>query len=159
MAIRNKNLIKYNKMRNMLLLACLSIMACSKYDVDEGIPSLYVERTEECPNVQTLSGWNFDIGQGLTLRHTEGLRSMALSGSHGRLDQEFCGIAESARIPSGLEDDPEQDGYATQAKYGDYIIAMYHPSTFPDHFITYNTIDGSWIRWELGDRPTIFRQS
>ena len=143
----------------MLLLASVLLSSCEKYEVDEGIPSIYVERTEECPNVEVLSGWSFNIGHMLTLRHTKGLESMALSGSHGRLDQEFCGIAESASIPAGLGDDPEKDGYATQAQYGDYIIAMYHPSTYPDHFITYNVNDGSWIRWDLGNSPTIFRQS
>ena len=144
-------------MRNIILLACLLVMACQKYEVEQGIPSIYIEM--DCPNVEVLSGWSFNLGQGLVLRHTKGLESMALSGSHGRLSQEFCDIEELNSIPSGLLDDPEGDGYASQRQYGNYIIAMYHPSTYRDHFITYNVVDGSWIRWELGDSPTIFRQS
>ena len=110
---------------------------------------------EECDCI----AWSFDLGDGQFLTDTPGLRSMALSGSHRLLMKELNGTI-GKRIPAGLEDDPEGDEYADQVQYGDYIVAMYHPITYPDHFITYNWKNGVWIRWELNNgNPLIFRQS
>ena len=107
-----------------------------------------------------LSDWVYKIGDTAVLRHTPGLETMALSGNVNPLDDEWCNIGtRTRRIPNNLDDDPEGDGYASQLVLFDYIIAMYHPTTYPDHFITYNWKDGSWIRWDLGNSPTIFRQS
>ena len=83
---------------------------------------------------------------------------MALSGSHDILKQELISTAGGV-IPTDICDDFEGDGYASRRTYGDWVVAMYHPTTYPDHFITYNTKTGCWIRWSLGDNPTIFRQS
>ncbi len=107
-----------------------------------------------------VSEWRFHLGDSIFLRDTEGLRSMALSGNHTLLNRELDGIGTANKsIPRGLADDPEGDGYAPQRVYKDYIVAMYHPSTYPDHFITYNWKTGAWIRWDLSDGPDIFRQS
>ena len=63
-------------------------------------------------------------------------------------------------VPNDLCDDPEKDGLASRRTYGNWVVAMYHPTTYPDHFITYNANTGCWIRWELNNgNPLIFRQS
>ena len=145
----------------VLLLVMLYMTSCTKDElvIEPGFfPITKNGVVIDCSNVATLSDWEYSIGDGLLLKHTAGLRSMALSGSVQLLNQEFCGAGGSSqRIPGGLDDDPEQDGYATQINIGNYVIAMYHPSTYPDHFITYNYTNGDWVRWELGDYPTKFR--
>ena len=110
-------------------------------------------------NIPTINDWTFKIGDTLVLRNTQGLRTMAYTGSHQTLSDELCNIDTAGSIPAGLADDPEGDGYAGQRRYENYIIAMYHPSTYPDHFITYNVNDGSWVRWDHSAGPGIFRQS
>lgn len=144
----------------VLLLGSFLLTSCSKNEINPNHP-LGVVPSNCVPydGVEFVNDWNFQIGDTFKLRHTPGLRNMALSGSHGILNSELCGIGVPRQIPPGLEDDPEGDGYAGQLQYHDYIIAMYHPTTYPDHFITYNTIDGSWIRWDLSEGPGIFRQS
>ena len=104
-------------------------------------------------------GDGFDLGNGQMLTNTEGLRQMALSGSHSILKQEIDGV-NGGTISEGLCDDPEEDGYAPKRTYGNWVVAMYHPTTWPDHFITYNINTRCWIRWELnGGKPVIFRKS
>ena len=99
------------------------------------------------------------LGNGQTLTATPGLERMALTGSHSILMDELIS-SPGGNIPRDLCDDPEKDGYASRRTYGNWVIAMYHPTTYPDHFITYNAITGCWIRWELNDgNPLIFRQS
>ncbi len=110
-------------------------------------------------NVYT-TDWSIELGgtstspEAFTLRHTSGVANMAITGGHTALQTEFCNQGVSTRVPDDI--DPEHDrgfgsGLAGQVQYGDYIVAMYHPRpTFPDHFLVYDTIDGSWERWDLG---------
>ena len=108
-----------------------------------------------------LPGWGdeFTLGNGQSLTNTPGLRRMALTGDHSLLRQELNSTAGGS-IPSDLCDDHEKDGLAGRRTYGDWVVAMYHPTTYPDHFITYNRHTGCWIRWELNDgNPIKFRES
>ena len=143
----------------MVLLSGL-FLTCSKDEIKTA-PNPIDKVTGKCVNDSpTLSNWHFDFGQGFHQRHTQGLRTMARSGNTAVLDSEWCGLGNySKKIPNGLEDDPEGDGYAGQIVLGDYIVAMYHPRTWPDHFITYNHTNGTWIRWAEGNSPEIFRKS
>ena len=104
-------------------------------------------------------GEGFDLGDGQFLTNTPGLRTMALSGSHRDLRLEVNGT-NGGNVPNDICDDPEKDGLASRRTYGNWVVAMYHPTTYPDHFITYNSNTGCWIRWELNDgNPIIFRKS
>lgn len=113
-----------------LLLAILAV-GCVKPPAGpvEPDPQPIVDICKPYEGVDILSDWTFKIGDTFVLRHTEGLKSMALSGSHSRLNFELCGIGRPATIPAGLADDEEGDGYAGQMQYHDYILAMYHPTT------------------------------
>ncbi len=134
------------------------LLSCSKDPIQRHLIS--VDGTKKCTEYYILSDWSFELGGGLTLLHTDGLESMALSGSHTLLNREFCNIGKSGRIPTDLGDDIYDLGYAGQMIYGDYIVAMYHPTrAYPDHFITYNHKDGSWIHWKLGNSPKVVIQS
>lgn len=148
-------------MKHLLILFAILMGGCIKPPEGpvEPDPKPIIDACNPYEGINILSPWVFKIGDALILRHTPGLEQMAITGSHSLLNFELCGEGRPATIPSGLEDDPEGDGYAGQLQYGDYILAMYHPITYPDHFITYNTKDGSWIRWDLSDGPGIFRQS
>ena len=104
-------------------------------------------------------GEGFDLGDGQFLTNTPGLRTMALSGSHHELRLEVNGT-NGGNIPNDICDDPEKDGFASRRTYGNWVVAMYHPTTYPDHFITYNANTGCWIRWELNNgNPLVFRKS
>ena len=135
-------------------------LACTKPNMD--VPNIQQKLTDhngamnDCTIgiADTFSDWTFDASGGYILMDTDGLRSMALSGDTGTLNKEFCKTGKyDKRIPPGLDDAPldgrRHEGYASQIVLGNYIVAMYHPTFFRDHFITYNHTDGSWIRWDL----------
>ena len=143
------------------LLALVALVSCNKPDEDL-IQRIYVKDNDElvCNQlIEILTDWTFKIGDTQILRHTPGLESMALSGSHATLNGEWCNLNSSGKkIPTNLGDDIYDAGYASQRVYFDYIIAMYHPlKGADDHFITYNWKDGSWTHWKLGNRPTIIK--
>ena len=138
----------------MLFLACSKDMPSPDIEIPvnkcvDGSPSCGVSEWGE----------GFDLGDGQFLTNTPGLRTMALSGSHHELRLEVNGT-NGGNIPNDICDDPEKDGFASRRTYGNWVVAMYHPTTYPDHFITYNANTGCWIRWELNNgNPLIFRQS
>ena len=142
----------------LLLTACTKpyeISGINNYSIDG--ENVRCERT-----LSYHSPWMFGVGQGIELKHTDGLITMALSGDIVQLNKEFCGIGDSShRIPFGLGDDVYDVGYAAQLVLGDHVIAMYHPiSEAPDHFITYNYKTGDWIHWNLnggGNQPNKFK--
>ena len=114
----------------------------------------------QCDRPNTISSWTSDL-DGFTLYHTRGLRDMALSGSVGRLDDEYCNAGlRNKRIPSGLGDDFERVGYASVLELNGYLIAMYHPTQLhPDNWIQYRIDDGSWERWDLNGAKPFLRSS
>ena len=145
-----------------LLLLSMTLIQCEKdQDItDRGTTIPVAECTDDSPSCG-ISEWGegFDLGDGQFLTNTEGLRRMALSGSHSQLRLEINGT-NGGNVPNDLCDDPEKDGLASRRTYGNWVVAMYHPTTYPDHFITYNANTGCWIRWELNNgNPLVFRKS
>ena len=146
----------------MGMLLSLSLTSCREEDPPSTFTGNIDPVTSICfPDAPTLSSWTFKIGDMMVLRHTAGLATMAITGDVTELNDEWCRTGErGVWIPKGLGDDIHEVGYAPQILLGDYVIAMYHPiREAPDHFITWNIIDGSWIHWKLGASPTIIIQS
>ena len=147
----------------MALLCSLLTVQCSKEEED--LTRVFTNTngtTATCEvELEILSDWTFDLNDTLTLLHTPGLETMALSGRVGPLNAEYCGYGElTGIIPRNLGDDIHNAGYASKITLGDYVIAMYHPlKGARDHFITYNKIDHSWIHWKLGNKPSIIIRS
>ena len=145
-----------------LLLLSMTLIQCEKdQDItDRGTTIPVAKCTDDSPSCGiTEWGEGFDLGDGQFLTNTPGLRTMALSGSHRDLRLEVNGT-NGGNVPNDICDDPEKDGLASRRTYGNWVVAMYHPTTYPDHFITYNSNTGCWIRWELNDgNPIIFRKS
>ena len=113
----------------------------------------------ECEKPSTRSNTTWDL-DGFLLYHTSGLRTMALRGSVGSLNDEYCehGI-EGGTIPSGLGDDIEGVGYASRLELNGWLIAMYHPtSVYPDNWIMYRIDDGYWERWDLSDLALVSKK-
>ena len=153
--------------KNRTVLALLSCMLmiltqCEK-DLDTTGTDITIpvaKCTDDSPSCG-ISEWGegFDLEDGQFLTDTPGLRRMALSGSHSQLRLDVNGT-NGGNIPNDICDDPEKDGFASRRTYGNWVVAMYHPTTYPDHFITYNSNTGCWIRWELNNgNPIIFRKS
>ena len=148
--------------RTYYTILFMLFLACSKDDAElpPGKDPISSECMDDSPTcVVTEWGEGFDLGDGQFLTNTPGLRTMALSGSHRDLRLEVNGT-NGGNVPNDICDDPEKDGLASRRTYGNWVVAMYHPTTYPDHFITYNANTGCWIRWELNNgNPLIFRQS
>ncbi len=146
----------------MLLLSSLTTISCSKEDTPVGETSTLDQATRDvlanCDIPRSDSPWSRNLGNGITLRDTGGLMDMALFGRHDLLAKEFCEAVgvKSGSIPSNLGDDPYGQGYAPIRIYGEWLIAMYHPSgpvaNGHDHWIMYRPSDGYWERWDLGHR-------
>ena len=146
--------------RTYYTILFMLFLACSKDMPSPDIEIPVNKCVDDSPSCG-VSEWGegFDLEDGQFLTNTEGLRQMALTGSHFILKQELNSTS-GGNIPSGLCDDMEKDGYAGRRTYGNWVVAMYHPTTYPDHFITYNANTGCWIRWELNNgNPLIVRQS
>ena len=151
----------------ILFILCLivgSLIGCTKEaTVDE---SRHLFRP---PDGGTPSAWNkgqpcynmaIDV-EGPIDTYTYGLWNMAVNGNIGDLQGEIGG-SSGGRIPGGLGDDPEGDGYAQRLTVGGHIIAMYHPETYVDHFIVFRESDSIYWRYDLGHNerrcdPIVFR--
>ena len=116
---------------------------------------------EDCVTYNTIdinSTWGFPISDKYKLKHTDGLESMAISGSINLLNQEICrtGITNSSLnvlLGANHASDIEKEGWASTIGFGDYWIAMYHPSRrYPDSFLIVHKESLDWFRYELGKR-------
>ena len=106
---------------------------------------------------ELLSPWVIQLsidGSGdnkLIIKNTNALRTMAYTGAVGPLDTELsCNYSTSRGGPLrlGHKSDVNRIGFASQLKVEHYIIAMYHPNNYPDHFIIYNLNNQEWWRYD-----------
>ena len=143
---------------------------CSKPDTTRGShtvidPSGMVLATAS----STISNWILQLpidGSGsekVILLHTPALRTMARSGNVNPLREEMdargYNTSTGGPLRRGHVSDYNNIGFAQQLQVEHYIIAMYHPDNYPDHFIVYNLNDESWTRWEEGNHPMVHIQS
>ena len=139
------------------------VASCTKPTVDEdrhlfrpldGGPPVTWAKGQPC------YGMAIDV-EGPIDTYTYAVWQMAVTGATGPLQDEIGG-ERGGQIPGGLGDDPEGDGYASRLTVDGYIIAMYHPNTYPDHFIVYHIDTGNYWRYDLGHNerrcePIVFR--
>ena len=139
-----------------LLVLVVLAKSCSKPE-DIGTPSGSVI-DENGVTVQVFSSWTEVLpinGSGddkIILRHTEALRTMARTGAISYLEDELS-KHDTERVnilKTGHQSDFNRIGFAPQLRVENYIIAMYHPNHYPDHFIVYNIDTKEWTRWEEG---------
>ena len=141
-----------------LLAALMAVPSCSKETGNFGTPNI---TNEEQPMVDTISGWTLALaidGSGhdkIILRHTQALRTMARTGSITDLRKEIGGKRNDI-LRTGHKSDINNIGFAPQLHVEHYIIAMYHPNNYPDHFIVYNINTKDWTRYEEGGSPTVY---
>ncbi len=122
-----------------------------------------------CNNSKIISTWiellpiNNSGSDKVTLRHTEALRTMARTGGITALRDELCKHSPTSVniLKRGHKSDINNIGFAPQLLVEHYIIAMYHPNHYPDHFIVYDTLTKEWTRWEEGKNseagfPTVY---
>ncbi len=146
---------------NKLLMIFISILiiGCSKEDISlDGLTSTVTETGE---SVDVLSGWTIALpidGSGsekVIIRHTPALRTMARTGNINPLKEELGGSRNDI-LNTGHKSDINRIGFAPQLHVEHYIIAMYHPNNYPDHFIIYNIDTKEWTRYEEGNSPTVY---
>ena len=85
--------------------------------------------------------------------NTPGLRAMAYTGNINTLRNELACYGYSSRtvniLKTGHKSDINQIGFAPQLLVEDeWIVAMFHPNNFPDHFIIYNVNTKEWFRYD-----------
>jgi len=113
--------------------------------------------------IQIIDNWTIEVplqssgSNKLFLRNTTGLRTMAYTGNTNTLRNELECYGYSARsvniLKTGHKSDINQIGFAPQLLIEDeWIVAMFHPNNFPDHFIVYNVNTKEWFRYDHSDR-------
>ena len=93
----------------------------------------------------------------LVLLNSRGLKTMAYTGSVNQLRAELeCLEYETDRVNilrNGHVSDINRIGFASQLLIeNEWLVAMYHPNNFPDHFIIYNVITEEWFRYDHSDQ-------
>ena len=105
---------------------------------------------------------DMDLGGGnkIIMRHTSAVRRMARSGNPNDLRKQLCNYKwkPTSFLKTGHLSDINRIGFAPQTEFeGRWIIAMYHPNNYPDHFIIYDKTTKDWVRWEENGRnPRIY---
>lgn len=149
----------------MSLLALVALVSCNKPDELVTFPQII--KGVECQVTQELSGWSLSLpidGSGdnkVLLKHTEALRTMARTGNTRPLNNELCNYMTQNGVnvlKTGHKSDINRIGFATQLRVEHYIIAMYHPNNYPDHFIIYDELTKEWWRYAEGNSPEIYLQ-
>ena len=146
------------------LLALVLLARCSKENM-ETIDS--VDLMEVCSVTPRIIGSNWVLplaidGSGhdkVILRHTQALRTMARRGNTTPLYNELCEYNRENGVQvlkTGHKSDINRIGFATQLRVEHYIIAMYHPNNYPDHFIIYNELTKDWTRYAEGNSPEVY---
>ena len=149
--------MKINVIVLMGMLLSLSLTSCSKPEPLGGTIDPVDNGIIKCATSTVRSGWTLTLPVNnsgmikLILKHTDALRTMARTGNVTALQDELCNY-ETQRGVRILTDqgDINRIGFAPQLRVENYVIAMYHPNNYPDHFIVYNIDDGSWTRYEEG---------
>ena len=148
-----------------VLLILLLFLACSKDAMlPDGKDPITEITTALCDDPDTLSDqiWDLDLdgGNKVILRHTQALRTMARTGNINPLKAELCNYSTKTtrHLKTGHISDINRIGFAPQLEIeGKWIVAMYHPNNYPDHFIIYNLDTKDWERWEEnGTNPRIY---
>ena len=154
------------------MLVLMLVASCTKEDL--GTPDQFTTVIDETGRQvtdrhETFSNWTIGLpiaGSGsekVWLTHTAALRRMARTGAVGDLQDEMrdrgYSTGNGGPLRTGHASDINRVGFASQLQVEHYIIAMYHPNNYPDHFIVYNLNDESWTRWEEGNHPMIYLQS
>ncbi len=115
---------------------------------------------ETCEVTNILSPWTLQFpirGSGdnkLTLKNTEALRTMARDGNTRPLRNEIRCLYETSNVNilrRGHKSDINRIGFASQLLVENWIIAMYHPNNYPDHFIVYNVDTKQCFRLDHSD--------
>ncbi len=103
---------------------------------------------------------SLDNGDKIIMQHTEAVRKMARTGNTNDLHKQMCNWnpKPTSFLKTGHKSDINRIGFAPQLEVGmRYIIAMYHPNNYPDHFIIYDKETKDWTRWEENGRnPRIY---
>ncbi len=149
----------------MVMLLLSSLTSCKPDDevliiveTKEVVESSTAEPGAVCMITEDLSDWFrlWAIGgsgfEKFRLDHTEALKTMARTGDITHLDDELRCLYSVKRVTTlrtGGPGDINNIGFAPQTLYANqYIVAMYHPNNYPDHFVVYDTVSGDWWRFE-----------
>ncbi len=135
--------------------------SCSKDPITEYVP---IKGSEvSCGTQEVLSDFIWDLelegGDKIIIQHTQSLRKMARTGNVNDLQKQLCkwNTGRTGYLKTGHKSDINNIGFASQLVVENYIIAMYHPNNYPDHFIIYNMDTKEWVRWEEnGTNPRIY---
>ena len=139
-----------------LILSSLILTQCEKDEVMSGRDGTRTSITKDvCDSPSTLSDhtWELDLegGDKIILRHTQALRTMARSGNVNDLMRELCNVKtkRTSILKRGNRPDRNNIGYASQLEVQNrYVISMFHPNNYPDHFLIYDKVTEDWERWE-----------
>ena len=149
-------------MRMLSLIASVTFMfSCSTDSIDVHEP-IVKPGAISCGTQITVSDhlWALDFtNTKIIIEHTEALRKMARTGNINDLQKQLCkwGTGRVSTLKTGHKSDINNIGFAPQLRVENYIIAMYHPNNYPDHFIIYNIDTKDWERWEEnGTNPRIY---
>ena len=149
--------------KNKTALALLSFMLmiltvqCEKdpASLPDGKAPITELTVDICNDPATLSDftWELDLegGDKIILRHTQALRTMARSGNVNDLMRELCNVKtkRTSILKRGNRPDRNNIGYASQLEVQNrYVISMFHPNNYPDHFLIYDKVTEDWERWE-----------
>ena len=148
-----------------LILSSLILTQCEKDEVTNDRDGTRTSITKDvCDSPSTLSDhtWELDLegGNKLILRHTRALRTMARTGSVNDLMSELCRVKtkRTGILRTGNAADVNNIGYASQLEIENrWVISMFHPNNYPDHFLIYDKVSEDWERWEEnGTSPRIY---
>ena len=146
------------------LIMTIVFASCNKDEYSPNEP-IVKPTTHSCGTQKIISDfiWDLDFGVNkIIIEHTDALRTMARTGNINPLQKQLCNWSTSrvSILQTGHISDINNVGFAPQLRVENYIIAMYHPNNYPDHFIIYNIDTKAWVRWEEnGKNPKIISQS
>ena len=144
-------------MRMLSLVASVTFMfSCSPEAMLPDDKDPITNPSAHCEQFEILSDFiwdDMDLGGGdkIIMTHTTAVRRMARTGAPGDLRKQLCNYKwkPTSYLKTGHKSDINNIGFATQTEFeGRWIIAMYHPNNYPDHFIIYDKDTKDWVRWE-----------
>ena len=162
---------KLNNIMNKLnLILLLLLIGCGKPEVQDVTLDTPDPVTNCIDDIVIEDGWTIQVplqssgSDKLIFRNTPGLRAMAYTGNINTLRNELACYGYSSRtvniLKTGHKSDINQIGFAPQLLIeGEWIVAMYHPNNFPDHFIIYNIDTKEWFRYDHSEQEIYLQGS